>query len=240
MPICITRNSPCPVGHAKVLSPSAEIKIDLFNAEAAIAIAFGEAGRVALAAALTTASAFIALTWTDFRAFREFGVLAGSGMLLLLFAYITLLPALLGLLARFAPRLAEPPAARHLPGVPSMQRFASPVFWLLALGGFLVISNAQRVHFDADFSKLDDADLPSFHLDKEVNKLLGRSQTPIVILAESPAQSREIAEAVRLKMADLGGAATIGLVATRADILPEGRIGISNLEKRLLGEPSSA
>lgn len=191
--------------------------------EAAIAIAFGEAGRVALAAALTTASAFIALTWTDFRAFREFGVLAGSGMLLLLFAYITLLPALLGLLTRFAPRLAEPPAARHLPGVPWMQRFASPIFWLLALGGFFVISNAQRVHFDADFSKLDDADLPSFHLDKEVNKLLGRSQTPIVILAESPAQSREIAEAVRLKMAGLGSAATIGLVATRADILPEGQ-----------------
>lgn len=188
--------------------------------EEAVVLAFGEAGRVSLAAALTAAAAFVALTWTDFRAFREFGVLAASGMVLLLLAYVTLIPALLGLLARHAPRWSNPPPARRLPGVAWMSRFSPPLFWVLALLGFLVVTHAYHVRFDADFSKLDDADLPSFRLDEDVNRLLGRSQTPMVVLASGPEEAREVAETVRERMRALGDDATVGLVATRADLLP--------------------
>lgn len=199
----------------------------------AVRTAFGEAGRVSLAAALTTASAFIALTWTDFRAFREFGVLAASGMVFVLAAYVMLLPALLGLLARFAPGLAKAPSAILLPGVPFMRRAAAPIAWLLALGGFFAATQIPGARFDADFSRLDDADLPSFHLDKEVNRLLGRSQTPMVILAESEADAREAARRVRKQMAELGEAATIGLVTTRADLLPSDQVEKQPLLERI-------
>lgn len=193
--------------------------------EAAVHHAFGQAGRVSLAAALTTASAFGALTWTDFRAFREFGVLAASGMLLLFFAYATLLPALLGLFSRFTSILRAPPSGIRLPGVSFGARFASPVFWLFAVGALIVGARATDVRFNADFSKLDDADLPSFRLDREVNALLGRSQTPLVVLSENAATSAVVAETVRANQAALGENATIGLVATRADLLPEGQAG---------------
>jgi predicted RND superfamily exporter protein len=189
-------------------------------AEDAVKNAFGEAGRVSLAAALTTASAFIALTWTDFRAFREFGVLAAMGMLFVLLSYVTLLPALLGLLARFVPKLAAAPDGIALPGVPFMKKAASPIGWLLAIGAFLAATQIPLARFDADFSRLDDADLPSFRLDKEVNRLLGRSQTPMVILADTEDDAREAARVVRDQMRELGDRATVGLVTTRADLLP--------------------
>jgi len=76
------------------------------------------------------------------------------------------------------------------------------------------------VRFDADFSHLDDADLPSFRRDKEVNALLGRSQTPLVILAPTDAKAREVADVVRAQQAALGDAATIGAVATVGDLVP--------------------
>mgnify|MGYP002138030531 CR=1 FL=1 len=53
----------------------------LTTPEEAIRIAFATAGRVSLGAALTSASAFACLAWTDFRAFREFGSLAAVGLL---------------------------------------------------------------------------------------------------------------------------------------------------------------
>ena len=191
--------------------------------EDAIRRSFGEAGRVSLAAALTTSAAFLCLTWTDFRAFREFGVLAASGMLLVLLAYVALLPALLGVLARHAPRLARAGRGISLPGVGRMRRAAPAIVAVLALGGATAAAQLPRASFDADFSRLDDADLPSFRRDREVNALLGRSQTPLVVLAATEDQAREVAALVRTRMKALGPAATIGLVTSQADMLPGGQ-----------------
>jgi hypothetical protein len=191
--------------------------------EEAIRLSFREAGSISLAAALTTASAFGALVWTDFRAFREFGVLAALGMMSVLAAYLVMLPAMLGLLARFAPRLARASGGLTLPGVPAMRRHAPALFWLLAVGGLLAVSRVGSARFNADFARLDDADLPSFRLDKEVNALLGRSQTPMVVLAATDDEARATAQAVRDKMQALGPEATVGQVATYADFLPDGQ-----------------
>lgn len=190
------------------------------TAEDAIRTAFGESGRVSLSAALPTASAFAALTWTDFGAFREFGTLAAMGVLLVLVSYLTLLPALLGLAHRFAPRLVRPAKPVALPGVKTATRFAHGLLWLGLVAIALTVVHAPRAHFDADFSRLDDADLPSFRLDKEVNKMLGRSQSPMVVLADDEKQALAVGEAVRKKMDGLGTEATIGVVASRADFLP--------------------
>jgi uncharacterized protein len=105
-----------------------------------------------------------------------------------------------------------------------MRRAAAPIAWLLGIAGFFAATQIPLARFDADFSRLDDADLPSFHLDKEVNRLLGRSQTPMVILAESEADAREAASLVREQMKQLGDGATIGLVTTRADLLPNDQL----------------
>jgi predicted RND superfamily exporter protein len=197
-----------------------EARRDGCEPERAVCIALADAGRVSVAAALTTAAAFGCLALSDFRAFREFGLLTAGGMLLLLASYVTVLPALLGLFTRFLPRTASLPRDLHLPFVPLMMRRAPWVLGVVAvvLAGFA--ARAPKVQFDADFSALDRADLPSFHLDPEINQLLGRSQTPLVVLAANDAQADAAAESLRKRMASLGSRATIGQVATLSELVP--------------------
>ncbi len=72
--------------------------------------AFAHTGSAATISALVAAVTFLSLAISEFRAFREFGVIAGLGMMVVIAAYLLVLPALLGLCARFGWR----PAARPL------------------------------------------------------------------------------------------------------------------------------
>ena len=198
-----------------------EARRDGAEPEAAVAVALADAGRVSVAAALTTASAFGCLALSDFRAFREFGLLTAGGMMLLLASYVTVLPALLGLFTRYLPRAsAQAPHDLHLPFVPSMMRAAPWLTGVLVVVIVALSARAPAVHFDADFAALDRANLPSFLRDAEVNQLLGRSQTPLVVLAENDAQAEAAADSLRKRMASLGSRATIGQVATLSELVP--------------------
>jgi len=61
----------------------------------AIALILGQTGRAGLVAGVTTAIGFFSLLFTEFRAFREFGFIAGSGILLIFISMYTVFPALL-------------------------------------------------------------------------------------------------------------------------------------------------
>jgi predicted RND superfamily exporter protein len=197
-----------------------EARLGGASLEQAVYEAFADAGRVSVAAALTTASAFGCLALSDFRAFHEFGVLAAAGMLIVLFSYLTLLPAGLGLVMRYAPRLGTGRASSGLPGVPRLMR-AAPLLVLLLGTLFLALSaRAPYVRFDTDFASLDRAELPSFQVEADVNRLLGRSQTPLVFLAKSEADARATAHDLRERMKALGTKATVGEVAALTDLVP--------------------
>lgn len=190
------------------------------DAEAAVAVAFGEAGRVSVAAALTSAAAFACLTWTDFRAFREFGALSALGLLLVLGSYLLMLPPMLALAMRLPWRRSRPPRALALPGVAHMLRRAPALSGLLMLAAVVAATGIPRLRFDADLARLDDADTPSFRRGAEVSAILGRSQTPMAVLAPSEERAREAADVVRARMKQLGPEATVGSVATLSDFLP--------------------
>lgn len=66
----------------------------------ALGLIIGHTGKASLYAALTTSLGFFSLLFTEFRAFREFGFIAGSGVLLILLAMYTLFPAMLSLVQR--------------------------------------------------------------------------------------------------------------------------------------------
>lgn len=191
--------------------------------ENAVYEAFADAGRVSVAAALTTASAFGCLALSDFRAFHEFGLLAALGMLVVLFSYLTLLPAALGLVMRYAPKLGTGRDAIGLPGVPRLMR-AAPLL-VLVLGALALgfSARAPYVKFDTDFASLDRAELPSFQVEADVNRLLGRSQTPLVFLAKTEAEARAAAQGLRERMKALGSKATVGEVAALTDLVPAGQ-----------------
>ncbi|NVJ99679.1 MAG: MMPL family transporter [Alphaproteobacteria bacterium] len=69
--------------------------------QSAIATVLAHTGRASLVAGITTAAGFGALLLTEFRAFREFGFIAGSGILLIYLAMYTVFPALLSVVAPY-------------------------------------------------------------------------------------------------------------------------------------------
>lgn len=189
--------------------------------ERAVTEGLCEAGRASVAAALTTSVAFACLALSEFRAFREFGILAAVGTLLVLFVYITLLPALLGLAVRYAPSAALGHHAGRLPGVRSAMRYPGRLVFALALLTVAFFAAAPALRFDADFAALDRTNAASFRLDPTINQLVGRSQTPLVFLARNQTEALETAAVLRSKVSELGERATIGLVATLQDLVPE-------------------
>ncbi|MBL4616114.1 MAG: MMPL family transporter [Robiginitomaculum sp.] len=68
--------------------------------EQALIALITQTGAASLIAALTTSTGFFSLMLTDFRAFTEFGFIAGSGVLLIFISMYTVFPALVVLLEK--------------------------------------------------------------------------------------------------------------------------------------------
>lgn len=185
--------------------------------EKAVERAFGNTGRAVVAAALTTLFAFAGVAISEFRAFREFGIIAASGLAFVVLAYTTVLPALLSFGRGLSSARGVPPSpfARALP------RWAPWAGWGAALALMAALPFARDAEFDYDFASLEDSDLPAFQLDRKINRLLGRSQTPLVVLADGPEQERAIVAALRTTMDAQGEASTIQQVLSLEDLVPE-------------------
>lgn len=67
----------------------------------AVAVIVGQTGRASLIAGITTSIGFLSLLFTEFRAFREFGFIAGSGILLIFIAMYTVFPAFLSVVEKY-------------------------------------------------------------------------------------------------------------------------------------------
>lgn len=198
-----------------LLSAYDEARAGGADEEDAVREAFRAKSRAAVAASLTTIAAFLCVALSEFQAFREFGLLAALGMLLSTLAYFTCMPALLA----FAPKPRSRPVARVVP--PRVMSWLPGVAGLLLLGGLYFTTHAPSVHFQYDFAVLDDADLPSYHLDREVNTILGRSQTPLVLVGETQQELAEMVELVRQHSKERGEESTVAHVVSLSDFLPK-------------------
>jgi uncharacterized protein len=181
---------------------------------------FSVIGRAVLAAGLTMAIGFAALSLSQFKAFYQFGVLAAVGSVILLLSYLVCLPVLLGL-ARgigWKPRVDKGVSARAYSRLitrsPRLILAGFVLFFLAAVSG---IPNAS---FNYDFSSLDDSKLPSYRLDAVVNKILGYSQTPLVISVPPNADQARYAAAVRKRMADYGANNLVDFILSDTDLVP--------------------
>ncbi|MDY7226094.1 efflux RND transporter permease subunit [Hyalangium rubrum] len=204
--------------------------------EHALRESFTHTGSAALISALVAALTFLLLGTSRFRAFREFGVIAGVGMLLLVAAYVLVLPAVLGLASRLGWK-PGPAATAHLnaPLGRLLVRWRRPLTVVSALlvGGLVL--DVARVRFDYNFSSLEDQQLPSFVLDRQVNRLIGYSQTPVVVLTNSPEEERAVVEELRARKAQLGERSTVDFVASLATLVPEDQARKQQVLQRLQG-----
>ena len=193
------------------------------NSEAAVAESFRHTGFSALIAALVAALTFLSLAMSEFRAFREFGIIAAVGMLVSIFAYLLILPALLGLASRFgwAPRMHQGTSgplghlARWLP------RSYRGVGLVVGVGVLALVSQAHRVSFNYDSRTLEDYKQASAVLDQKVNNILGYSQTPVVVLTDSLEMEREVVRQLEARKAARGKESTIDFVGALEDLVPK-------------------
>ena len=193
------------------------------QSEAAVGIAFSSTGHAVILAALTTTIGFAGLSISEFKAFREFGIIIATGTVFVVVAYILLLPALLGLVARFMP-VPKPASERREPMrayARVLARWSPAVFWLTTVAAVGAMTYAPSFPFNYDFAAIEGAALPSFRLDKVVNEVLGRSQTPIVVLTDDIDAESDVVSELRKRSQALRDASGIDYIFSRADLVPK-------------------
>jgi hypothetical protein len=207
-----------------------------WKAEEATRESFTHTGSAALTSALVAALTFLLLGTSRFRAFREFGVIAGIGMLLIVLAYVLVLPAVLGLAARmkWRPGLAATEHKRSPLGR-LLVRWRRPLTLVSALLIAGLTVGMSRVRFDYDFDSLEDQQLPSFVLDRQVNRLIGYSQTPMVVLTNTPEEEHAVVEELRARKERLGERSTVDFVASLETLVPQGQASKQAVLRRLQG-----
>ncbi len=195
------------------------------SSEAATREAFTHTGGAAVISAAVASLTFLALALSEFRAFREFGVIATIGMMLVLGAYVLILPAVLGIASRFnwrpSTNAATAGSRSELARWFLRPRFRRGV--AVSMGAILIglTLNAPSARFNYDFAALEDNSLPSFVFDKSTNRVLGYSQTPVVVLTDDPSSERAVVAELTRRKKERGAASTIDFVAALDDLVPQ-------------------
>jgi uncharacterized protein len=154
-------------------------------------------GQGIVTGALTTATAFLAMGFTDFKGIQEMGIISGGGLVLCLIPMLTMLPAML---MRGRQNILD-----HEGGMPSAQRARIERLWLdrpgLLLGLVLALCAAaafqfHKVRFDYNLLNMQSKGLPAVVYEK---KLLfsGTSVLFAAVVADSLEQAHQFEDKVR-------------------------------------------
>lgn len=161
--------------------------------EDSLAAIFRHTGRASIVAALTTAAGFFALMITDFRAFWEFGLIAGTGIILAFIAMYGLFPSLLVLAERLG--LASARAGREIPSplwatAVRHPRASMAVITALAIGAALL---ATKAGFEQDFGRLQAERSPEHKaIQANISKVFPDGTDRAVLIVETTEEVRAI------------------------------------------------
>lgn len=187
----------------------------------------------ALTSALTNAAAFVVLMFAQFEAFKQFGLLAGVGVMLSVLVAYGMGPALLVLAERLRPARARAQDAQG-PAHPAVEEAQAPVSsgwrWptgalvgiLLAVVGFAAwsVSVAPRVGFETNMRNLK-GDSPTGRLDDHIIEQTGMSLNPAILLVENLEQAQVVQQVIAEVKQRHGTRSLIKLSASLNDLLPQ-------------------
>jgi predicted RND superfamily exporter protein len=192
----------------------------------AMVTTLSSAGRASMYAGLTTVIAFGSLMTSSFRAFFEYGVIALGGMALIIIANVTILPCILLVVAnsRWQPKTTM--SVHVAQKLTDAEGHSSKVWRALLIGGLVLVLllgglGLPNTAFEYDFRNVQTTDLESWRLDEHVDKILGTSQLPVVVLAEDAEHAERVAEELRRRTAELPEGRTMSETLTLADIIPD-------------------
>lgn len=163
--------------------------------EEAIARAWGQTGHGVLVGGLTTAGAFFAISFIDFKAAIHLGVASGIGILMALLAMFTVLPALLRLVDGHREIPPPPRTAEVLARwVRLSLRYRKAV---LAAFTIMVVFAAWKVPsltLEQDLRQIMTQDLPALDASDKVKARLDITLEPVGVLVEGEQETRELAQ----------------------------------------------
>lgn len=196
--------------------------------EEAVRITFGNTGRGVVVAAITTTMAFFSLAMSEFRAFFEFGILAGVGLTLVVASYTLCLPALLSVALRFGWRARKVEETQDDVRWPQrVRRHRGKLLVVSAVALVMGVMLAPGASFNYDFAALDQVDEEARRINFEIMKVMGMPDGAVAILTKDTEEERLVAEQLRELQRKPGS--TIKMVAASSDLLPA-----NQLEKRRL------
>jgi len=179
-----------------------------------------KSGNGVITGGLTTACAFLTLTVSETAGMREFGIVAGSGVLFCMLSAIVILPAMLSLrdqlLIRFrkGKYTAKSTEFRFL-GTISMAVARSPILVLCvgAVFTILMLYSALQITFDYNYLNMEPVGLTSIKLQDEMEAEFDVTPDFALVTTPSVDEARRITEtAKKLKM--------IGMVTSISEYVP--------------------
>ena len=185
----------------------------------------------ALTSALTNAAAFFVLLFAQFDAFKQFGLLAGVGVLMAVVVAYGLGPALLVLAERLRPGGGKAATAAHAPTAPEQatprlpgKRMPTPVVLTLLLSvlGFAAYSAyvMPRVGFETNLRSLK-GDSPTMRVDDHITQQLGASLNPAILLVDDLKQAQVVQEVIAEVKGRHGAGSVFKQSASLNDLLPQ-------------------
>lgn len=154
-------------------------------------------GSSLVSSAGTTAIGFLVFAPTDFLGVAQLGVISGAGVLLSLVASLTVLPAMLSILAPEGAALARrtPPwltALQHLP-----LRYAGPIRMGAAALGLASLALLPSVYFDYNSLNLRDPGTESVQAFEDLVSRSGTTPWTVDVVAENLARADALAQEIR-------------------------------------------
>ncbi len=196
------------------------------STEVAIANMIATAGRSSMVAALTTAVCFFSLLATSFRGFVEFGIIAGTGLLLSALSFFFVLPALLFLSAQagWMPAQAAPDVAPRIlrkKASPSRPAFARCVFALCLLVVGFAIYLGRNAQFEYDMRNLRANHPATRSFNDKVREIFPAARDPAAVLVPERQVAQRVASDLRSRQEAERDSSPIEKVLYLDDLMPK-------------------
>ena len=172
---------------------------------------FQDAGMGIIIGGITTAAAFYTIAISDFRGFKELGILTGTGILFCLVAMIFVLPALLVFFSN--KKTAQKNFAIAGFGLRSvlglLQRIPKTILAVTFIAFIGLVIWGRGIRFDDNLKNFRPADEKVFRQQDTVTNWLGGSTDEILLVAQGPteAEALETTAVIYMALEELKGSA---------------------------------
>jgi len=199
-----------------------EVRRSGANMRTALRTIYSKTGQASLLAGITTITGFYSLMLTNFKAFSEFGFIAGSGIALTLFTMYVFFPALMVFAEKI--RLYRPPKPRTIPKKSKARAFPA-VGPILGVGVVLTIAAIYMIptiQFENDFGKIKTKVPAISEINNKIREVFPlRTDKAIVFVERLEDVAPLVDELERIRLSRSGDDITIEKIKSIYSVVPK-------------------